>query len=142
MPLAHGELVLVAVGSDGDAGDVLHGEVGTAFGRRPGVEDLGDGRVVHQRQGLALGFEARDNLARVHAGLDELDSDAAAHRLLLLRQPDLTHSALTDQFEQLVGPDDCPGCAEGVDGEVLQDRTVEEAASFCVGGEEGFNVLP
>ena len=43
-----------------------------------GVEDLRDVRVVHQRQRLPLGLEARDHLTRVHAQLDELERDAAA----------------------------------------------------------------
>ena len=48
-----------------------------------------------------------DHLARVHAGLDQLDGDAASHRLLLLGQPDFAHAALADQLQQMIGTDDC-----------------------------------
>ena len=44
--------------------DQLHDEVGPAGVGGAGVEDPGDVGVVHQRQGLALGLEAGDDLAR------------------------------------------------------------------------------
>src|ERR1039458_5704731 len=103
--LPHGQLVLVAIIRDGHAGDILHHEVGPALRRGAGVEDFGDGRVVHERQRLPLGFEARHHFARIHARLDQLDSDAPANRLLLLGQPHLTHAALADQLEQTIGTD-------------------------------------
>src|ERR1035438_9853789 len=83
----------------------LRSEVGPARRRGAGVEDLGDGWVVHERQRLPLGFEARHHFARIHARLDQLDSDAPANRLLLLGQPHLTHAALADQLEQTIGTD-------------------------------------
>src|ERR1022692_1608425 len=69
------------------------------------VEDFGDTRVVHKRQRLPLGLETRHYFARVHAGLDQLKGDAAAHGLLLLGQPPLAHAALADWLEQLMGAD-------------------------------------
>src|SRR5580704_14333745 len=39
-PLARGELVLVAIGGDGNASDVLHDEVRPAFRCRAGIEYL------------------------------------------------------------------------------------------------------
>ena len=54
----------------------------TKYGRPasvvPGVEHLGDVRVVHQGQRLPLGLEAGDHLPRVHARLDDLQRDHAA----------------------------------------------------------------
>ncbi len=41
-------------------------------------------RVIHQRQRLSLGFKARHHLPRVHAQLDDLECDAAAHWFFLL----------------------------------------------------------
>ncbi len=79
------ELVLVAVVGDRHALDQLHDEVGPAGRRRAGVEHLGDVRVVHQRQGLPLGLEAGDDLARVHARLDDLERDLAPDRLASAR---------------------------------------------------------
>ena len=65
--------------------------------------DLGDVRVVHQRQGLPLGLESGDDLGRVHAGLDDRESDAAPHRLLLLGHVDDAHAALADLLQELEG---------------------------------------
>lgn len=62
-------------------------------------------RVVHQRQGLTLGLEAGDDLARVHARLDQLERDAAMDRRELLREPHLTHPARANAFEELVRTD-------------------------------------
>ena len=57
-----GQLLAVAVLGEGHALDVLHDEVGPSPGCRAGIEDLGDGGVVHHRQSLALGLEAGDDL--------------------------------------------------------------------------------
>ena len=69
----------------GHAIDVLHREVRPALGRGPGVVDLGDAGVVHQRQGLLLGLEAGDDLSGVHAQLDDLQRHAPVYGLGLLR---------------------------------------------------------
>ena len=73
-----------------------------------------------------LGFETRHYFARVHAGLDQLDGDAAAHRLPLLAQPHLAHAALADCLEQMIRADDHTG------GRL--------ARSDCAGGELRFAV--
>jgi len=78
--LAVGQPVPVAVLGDRDTLDVLHHEVRPAVRRRARVEDLGDRRVVHQRQRLPLGLEAGHDLFRVHPLLDHLERDLAAHR--------------------------------------------------------------
>ncbi len=82
--------------------DVLHGEVGTTFRRRPGVVDTGNVRVVHQSQRLALGLEARNDLPRVHPGFDDLERHLTAHRLALFRQPHLPHPARADPLQQTI----------------------------------------
>src|SRR5262245_40862210 len=61
--------------------------------------------MIHQRQRLPLRFETRDQLARVHAGLDDLECDLAAHRLPLLSHPYDAESALPDFLEELVRTD-------------------------------------
>jgi hypothetical protein len=61
--------------------------------------------VIHHRQRLTLGFETRHHLAAVHAQLEDLESDAAFHRLPLLGHPDFAETALTDFLQQLVTPD-------------------------------------
>ena len=69
-PLAHGKPVPVAVGRDGNTVDVFHGEIRAAFLGGAGVENFGDGGVVHQGECLAFRLEPRDYLAGIHAGLD------------------------------------------------------------------------
>ncbi len=55
--------------------------------------------MVHQGQGLAFGFEAGDDLAGVHAGLDDLERDPAADGLFLLGQVDHSHAAFANQLQ-------------------------------------------
>ena len=61
--------------------------------------------MLHERERLALGLEARDEVTGVHAHLDQLDGDAAAHRLALLGFPHLAHAALADAADEVVGAD-------------------------------------
>ena len=76
-----GKLALVAVVGDGNALDELHDEERPAGVGAAGVQHAGDVGVVHQRQGLALGLEAGDDLTGVHARLDDLEGHFAADRL-------------------------------------------------------------
>ena len=80
-PLARRQLIVVAVLGDRHALDQLHDEVRPAGLGGAGVEDPGDVGVVHQGQGLPLGLEPGDDLARVHARLDDLQRHPAADRL-------------------------------------------------------------
>src|ERR1035441_7332326 len=98
-------MVLVAVVGNPDALDQFHDEVGPAVVGRPGIEDLGDVRMVHEGQGLPLGLEAGDNRYGVHTQLDYLEGDTAANRLSLLGHIDYSAAALADPFEQLVVAD-------------------------------------
>ena len=123
----------------GDSGDVLHREIRAAFGRRSGLKDLGDSGMLHERERLALGLEAGNDFARVHARLDELDGDAAADGLFLFGQPDFTHAAFADHFEQMVRTNDgCGGSCQRV-AEVF-GGVAEKATGFCIGGEQRFHV--
>jgi hypothetical protein len=61
--------------------------------------------VIHDRQGLTLGLEAGYDLARVHAGLDDFERDAAADGLVLLGHEDDAHATFADLLEQLIGAD-------------------------------------
>jgi hypothetical protein len=55
--------------------------MGNPRARGAGVEYFGDVGVIHDRQRLPLGFETGDDLMRVHARLQNLEGDFAAHRL-------------------------------------------------------------
>src|SRR5262249_41798636 len=54
---------------------------------------------------LPLGLEAGNDLARVHARLENLQGDLAAERLLLLGHEDDAEAAFADLLQQLVRPD-------------------------------------
>ena len=72
--LRRGELGLVAILGDRHAVDQLHDEVRSAGVGRPGVQDPGDVRVIHQRQGLPLGLEPGDHLVGSMPGLMIFDA--------------------------------------------------------------------
>ena len=96
---ARRQVVVVAVLGDRHAVDQLHDEVRPARFRGPGVEDAGDVDMVHHGQGLTLGLEAGDDLAAVHAGLDDLERHLALDGLGLLGHPDRAHAALADLLQ-------------------------------------------
>jgi hypothetical protein len=96
----------VAVFGDRYALDVLHHEERPAGLGQAAVEHLGDIRMIHHGQRLALGFEPREHLARIHTRLDELERDFAPDRLRLLSNPDRPHAPFADFFEQLVAARD------------------------------------
>jgi hypothetical protein len=61
--------------------------------------------MVHQRERLPLGFEPRDDLRRVHPGLDDLQRHLPADRPRLLGEPDDAHPPFADLLEQAVRAD-------------------------------------
>ena len=61
--------------------------------------------MVHHGQGLAFGLEAGQDLIAAQIGLDDLEGDAARHRLGLLGHPDDAHAALAEFLQELVGAD-------------------------------------
>ena len=107
--LAESELVRVAVLGDRHALDQLHDEVRPAAGRRSGVEHGGDVRVIHQREGLPLGLEPRDDLAAVHPRLDDLERHFTPDRFCLLSLPDDPKAAPAQFLQQPVPANDRGG---------------------------------
>ena len=69
---------------------------------RPRIKHLGDVRMIHHRQRLALRLEARDDLLGVHAKLDDFERDTPPHRLALLGDIHHAATAFADFFHQLV----------------------------------------
>jgi hypothetical protein len=112
-PLADGQAVAVCEPSDRLALHILHREEGLSRRGDAAVEDARDVRVVHHRERLALLLEARDDGARVHARLDDLDRDALHHGLAALGEPHLSEAALADHLEELVRPDHFSGPCAG-----------------------------
>jgi hypothetical protein len=111
--VARRQAVAVAVVGDGHAVHQLHHEVGPARVGGAGVQDAGNVLVVHQRQGLALGLEAGDDLAGVEARLDHLEGDLAPHRVLLFGHVHHAEAALADALEELVAADGGAGALDG-----------------------------
>ncbi len=103
--LAGSQAVDVAVVGDVYTLHQLHDEVWTAVLRHGAIEHLGDTRMVHDGQGLALGFEARHDLLRVKAGLHDLEGDPAGHRLALLGHVHDAHAALAEHLQDPVRAD-------------------------------------
>jgi hypothetical protein len=149
-PLARRQPAVVAKLRDGDAVDQLHDEIGPAARRGVGVEDAGDVLVVHERQGLPLRLEAGEDLPAVHAGLDDLQGNLAANRMLLLGHVDDAHAAFADLLEQLVRAEARAGAfaAFGLAGGVRaggggrDGRLLQEAAGLKMGGDQLLHLPP
>jgi hypothetical protein len=100
-PLVDRELLLIATLCNRQSRHVFHHEIRLPLRIGPGVEHLGDGGMVHDRQRLALGLEALHNGFVVHTGFDQLQSDLTPHGRDLIGQPDLPHAAFTKLAEDL-----------------------------------------
>ena len=95
--------------------------------------------MVHQRQGLALGLEPGDDLARVHPRLDDLEGDLAADGLRLLGHVDDAHARLRrSAASSLYGPMTDPGlrAATLVTGDRREDGVFQEVAGVEEGPEQ------
>ncbi len=99
------EFCVIAILRDPDAVHVFHDEVRTAAAGDSGIEHLGDARMLHQGEHLTLCLEARHDLARVHAGLEEFQGHRAANRRHLLGFPDFAHAAFTQLADEAEGAD-------------------------------------
>jgi hypothetical protein len=93
----------ITVLPDREPANELHREI-----RLPGVGDarvehLGDARVVHQRQGLPLGLEARRHISRVPARTHHLHRDAAAYGAGFFGLVHRPHTAFAQELENPVG---------------------------------------
>jgi hypothetical protein len=99
------ERVLVAEARERSAVHVLHHEVRPALFGGARVQHARDARMAHERERLPLRLEARADLLAVQAELDHLQGDLAAEGLLLLRQVDDAHAALTQGAHDAERPD-------------------------------------
>jgi hypothetical protein len=97
--------------------------------------------MIHQGQGLALGFKASDNAFGVHAQLDDLEGHAAANGFLLFGHIDDAAAAFANLLEKLVTADAVArffgrDCAFG---SALR-QFVEKNSCLIVDPEQGFNL--
>ena len=149
-PLGHAHAIGVAVSRNRHPAHQFHHKVRPAGLRDAAVENHRDVRVIHQRERLALGFEARHYLACVHAQLDDFEGDAPADRFLLFGHPDITEAALADFLQQFVAADALAGllaqsndAAGNIDrfGRNACGRFFKKFAGLRVRLQEGFHAL-
>ena len=88
---------------------------------------------------MALGVEACNDLARVHSGLDELECDLAADRLLLLGNVDQAEATLANLFLQRVPSDNRPGPLGHGLLRIRAVAAVENAVGLRVGAEQALD---
>src|SRR5262245_60428196 len=92
--LAWCQVHAVAILRDRHTLDEFHHEKWSSSIACASVEHPRDIGMIHHRKRLALGFEARDDLRRVHAGLDHLQGHAPLHRRMLFGLEDDAHATL------------------------------------------------
>jgi hypothetical protein len=134
-------VVLVAVFRDGDTIDQIHYEVRAAAARLPRTENLGDIGMIHQRERLAFGLEAGNDLPRIHSRFEDFESHLAPDGLLLLGHEDDAEAALPDLFQQLVRSDHRAGAFadSGIDDRHRSgSRKFQEVTGFFVLFQERF----
>src|SRR3954464_8392717 len=78
------QLVFVAELRDRAARDTLHHEIRSTHISGAGIKHLGDVRVIHPRQGLALRVKPCNDFARIETWLDQLQRDDPADGVTLL----------------------------------------------------------
>jgi len=75
--------MMVAIIGDSFARQQLHDEIRSTGNGGATVEDFGDVRMLQQRQGLPLGFEAADRLGVIGPKLYDFECDPSLDRFLL-----------------------------------------------------------
>ena len=109
--VARRQVVRIAVLADRNPAHQLHDEVRPPRLGRARVKDLRDPRVIHHRQRLALGLEARDHFACVSMpGLMIFERHFATEPGAgLLSHVDHAKAAFADLLQQLEVPDQRTG---------------------------------
>jgi hypothetical protein len=89
---------------DAQAVDVFHDDVGLTRRGGAAVEHARDVRVIEPGQELAFAFGAADRVGIAEQAREDLDRDALLEAAVAaLGQPDLTHAAAAQGFEQAPG---------------------------------------
>jgi hypothetical protein len=101
--------------------------------------------MVHERKSLAFRLEAGNHLAAVHARFDDLQSDFAPDRLMLLGHVDDTKPAFADLLEKLVAADSSAWPFSGLGasgGRRLGRRICGKAAGIFIDLDQIDDLLP
>jgi hypothetical protein len=125
----------IAVPGYGFAGHVLHSEIGPSILGSASIEDLGNVRMAHESEGLALRLEARNDSGRIQITPDELEGDSTADGFFLFGLIDLSHSSGIDLADDSIGPDEPPlyGCGrylEGLSKQIAVTSAANQRADF------------
>jgi hypothetical protein len=112
-PFSGREIIFVAKAGDFYTANQLHDEEWPTGIGRASIQHLGNIGVVHQRQGLALGLEAANDLFGIHAQLDDLERDAATDRFFLVRHVHDTATAFANLLQEFVAADVIAGLLWG-----------------------------
>ena len=103
--------------------------------------------MVHDRQRLPLGLEPGDDLARVHARLEDLQGHLASDGVCLLGHEHHAEPALADLLQQFVRADDRTGAlvrapVHSRGHPEAGGRRFEEAARLLVGPQQALHPRP
>src|SRR5262245_37733280 len=98
----------ITIGCDRLPGHELHGEERPATLCHPRVMDPHDVGVMHQRQGLLLDVESRQELARGQTRSEELQCDRLPERFYLLRVVHHPHATTSQEPLDSIAADAVP----------------------------------
>ena len=101
-PLMWGQLVLVTKLSNLHPLHQFHHKVRPAGARRARIQHLGDVRMIHERECLALGVEPGNHIPGVHPELDDLQCHQTLYRFLLGCQVHGPAAALPELLQQFI----------------------------------------
>ena len=106
--------------------------------------------MIHKRERLPLGLKAGDDVAGIHAGLDDLERDLTPHGPLLFGDEHQAEAAFADLLHELVRADHRAGAfGKGVIHgrrpvrivRTIQGGHVHKDVGCFVGVEQGLNFL-
>src|SRR5581483_4086858 len=98
------EPLLVTIVSDWNTGHVFHHEIRLPLRCGACVKNLGDRRVVHDRECLPLSLKALKKRIVVRSPPNQFDGDLPLKWNSLLGEPDLAHTPFADFFPQAIWP--------------------------------------
>ena len=102
--LLDGELALVAVIGHRIACHIFHHEIRSPFISRSCLDHGGNVRVLHPREGLSFGFEARDHSRGIHPQFEDLQGHLSLNWEDLFGEINRPAAAFTNFFHKGEGP--------------------------------------
>jgi hypothetical protein len=97
-------MLAATVLGDAQARHILHNQIRLTFGGGTSVKNLGDGRVIHDCQGLPFQIESQQGRAIVAARFEDFQRNLPFDGRRLFGQPNLPHPAFAQSPDQTVRP--------------------------------------